>query len=112
MIIEKIWSKFNISEGEITTACDGLDAIIMAMDKATSFSSKSNYFDMLSAIDSKIERNPIQWNCRHFKGQQDKQIVPRDRWVCLNVECDTVANQRWEKDQDNHQHNTRHNLEN
>ena len=54
MIIESICSKFNITEGEITASCDGLDSIIMAMDKNTSFLSKSNHFDIMSDIDAKL----------------------------------------------------------
>ena len=76
MIIENICSKFNITEGEITAACGGIDAIRMAMDKATSFSSKPNNFYILSAIDYKLERSPIKWNWRHFKGHQDNQVGP------------------------------------
>ena len=67
-IIGKICSKFNIIEAEITAACDGMDAIIMAMDKYTYFSIKSENFDMLSAIDAKLEQYNIQWNWRYFKG--------------------------------------------
>ena len=55
MIIEKLCEKFAIIEGAVTVSCKGLESIRMAMDKDTSFSRKSNHFDMLSAIDSKIK---------------------------------------------------------
>ena len=35
MIVETLREKYNIKEGEITAACDGLDEIIMAMDRYT-----------------------------------------------------------------------------
>ena len=34
----------------------------------TYFSIKSENFDMLSAIDAKLEQYNIQWNWRYFKG--------------------------------------------
>ena len=37
MIIDNICYKFNITEGEITATHDGIDAIIMEMDKDTYF---------------------------------------------------------------------------
>ena len=40
IIIDNICTKFNITEGEITAVCDGLDVIRMAMEKFTSFSIK------------------------------------------------------------------------
>ena len=102
MIIENILSKFNFIEGEIMMECNGMDAIIMEIDKDTSFSCKSNHFDMLSAINAKLERSPIQCNWRHFKGHQDGEFGSLDRRSILNEECDTDAKQRWDQDQDNH----------
>ena len=101
MIIEKICSRFNITEGEITAACDGLDAIRMEIYKDTSLSSKTNNFDMLSEIDANIEKYLIQWNWCHVKGYQDNQVGPLDIWSSLNIKCDTAAKQIWAQDQDN-----------
>ena len=112
MIIEKICSKFNITEGEITAACDGMDAIIMAMEKYTSFSTKPNHFDVLSAIDAKLKRSQIQWNWRHVKGNQDDQVGTLYRWASLNVKCDTASKKIWFQYKANNQHITRHKVEN
>ena len=62
MIIKKICSKFNITEGETTAACGDMDAIIMEMEKYTSFSIKPNHFEILSVIDAKLKQSTIQWN--------------------------------------------------
>ena len=85
MITDKIWSKFNITEGEIAAACDGLDAIIMPINKDTSFWIKSSYFGILSEIDAKLKGYQIEWNLRHAKGHQEDQVGPLYRWASLNV---------------------------
>ena len=71
MIIEKLYAKFAIIEGAVTVSCNGLDYIRMAMDKNTSFSRKPNHFDMISAIDAKIQKYRLQLNWRHVKGHPD-----------------------------------------
>ena len=76
MTIEKICSKLSITEGGITAACDSMEAIIMTIDKDTSFSSKSNHFNMLSVIDAKLEPSKIQWNWHHVKGHHNDQVGP------------------------------------
>ena len=111
MIIEKICYKFNIAYGEITTACDGMDAIRMETYKDTSFSSKTKHFYILSAVDAMLEQSPIQWKYCHVKGNQDYQVDPLDRWESLNVKRTTAANQRWDQYQDNTRNTTRHKLE-
>ena len=55
MIIEKICTKCNIVEGDIAAAGDRLSVIRMGMDKDTTFSSKSKHFDMMLAINAKIQ---------------------------------------------------------
>ena len=94
MIVKSLCEKYKIKEGEIKSACDRLDAIRMVMNRYTSFSRRSNHFDMPSAIDSKIQNSPIQWKCRHVKGHQDEYFGPLDIWASLNVECDHAAKRR------------------
>ena len=40
MIFKSLCEKYNIKEGETISACDGIDAIRMAMDRYTSFSTR------------------------------------------------------------------------
>ena len=111
MIIKTLCGKYNIEEGVITAACDGPNAIRMTMDRHTSFSSRTNHFDMISAINSKIQNSPIQCKWRHVKGHQDEYFFPLDRWDFLNVECNHDANRRWSQDQENSQRpNPSHNF--
>ena len=85
MIVETLCEKYNINKGEITDAYDGLDHTRMAMYRYSYFSSRSNHFDMLSAIKSKIQNSPIQCKWRHAKGQQDEHFAPLNIWASLNV---------------------------
>eukprot|EP00957_Ditylum_brightwellii_P084819 6449610-Ditylum_brightwellii.AAC.1 len=64
------------------------------MDQDTYFSCQSNQYDLISVIDAKIQKSPLQWTGRHGKGHQDDQIGPLDRWASLNVECDNLAKER------------------
>ena len=107
IIVEIICKKHNVLDGVITVACDGLKYIRMEMDRETMFSSKSNNFDMLSAIKSKPEAYSIQYKWRHFKGNQDNDIRHLDIWATLNIVCDHASKNRWSTD-----HETRlvHNL--
>ena len=73
-IVEEISRKFNIPEGAIMIACNGL----------------SNHFDLISAIDHKILKYPLTWYWIYVKGREEDQTDPLDRWVSLNVECDTA----------------------
>ena len=86
MIVESQCDKYNIKEGEITAACNGINSIIIYMDRYTYFFSRSNNFDILSAIDSKIQSSPIKWKWRHVKGHQDKKFGLLEIWDSLNVE--------------------------
>ena len=57
----------------------------MSIDKDNSFWSKSNYFDVLSEIDAKLELSQIQWELHHGKGNEDDQFGPLERWARLKV---------------------------
>ena len=79
MIVASLCEKCSIKEGEITAAYDGLDSIIMDMDRYTSFYIRYNHFDMLSEIDTKIINSPIQRKWRHVKVHQDEYFGTLDR---------------------------------
>ena len=70
------------------------------MDRYTYFSSRSNHFDILSAIDSKIKKLLIQWKQRHAKVHQYGYFGPLHILASLNVEYDHSENRIWEQDQE------------
>ena len=47
-IVEEISLKFNILEGSITIACDGLNAIKKSIESETRYSCLSNHFYLVS----------------------------------------------------------------
>ena len=100
-LVEGICEYHCINRGSITIACDGIEALKKAMDQDTYFSCQSNQYDLISAIDAKIQKSPLQWTGRHVKGHQDDQIGPLDRWASLNVECDNLAKERRAADENN-----------
>ena len=98
-IVEEISRKFDILEGAITTACDGLNVIKKSMGCKTRYLCLSNQFDLISVINHRIIKDPLTWSWIHVKGHQDDQTGPLDRWASLNVECDTAAKQKRKQDQ-------------
>eukprot|EP00957_Ditylum_brightwellii_P035984 2726366-Ditylum_brightwellii.AAC.1 len=83
-IVDLICNRHGITEGKITLACDGLEALRKSMSPDVSFSSLSSQFDLISAIDAAINKSPLTWHWRHVKGHQDNNQGPLDRWASLN----------------------------
>ena len=87
--MEEISLKFNISEGAIKIACDGLNVIRKYMYSATRYSCLSYHFDLILATDHNILKSPLTYFWRHVKGPQDDQTGLLDRRATFNVECKT-----------------------
>ena len=71
LIVEDIWSSHNILEGSITITCDGINALEKAMKPNTQLSCLLNHFELISAVENKIQAIPTQWSWNDIKGQQD-----------------------------------------
>ena len=71
------------------------------MDPNTQLSCLSNHFDIILAINHKLQAIPIQWFCRHVKVHQYDHLGHLDRWDTLNVTCDMEAKHQWETDKQN-----------
>ena len=84
-IVEEISHNFNILEGAIKIAFNGLNTIKEAMHCKTRYSCLSNHLNLISAIDHNIIKSPLIWYWRHIKDHQDDQTGPLDIWVPLNV---------------------------
>ncbi len=92
-MVNKLCEYYEILDGEIELACDGLSAL----DKAFSYVSilhvdDSNY-DLLGAIQYQWKNSPVHWKFRHVAGHQDDHtsVDNLDRWGKLNVEMDHLA---------------------
>lgn len=98
-VVERICVVFGIVHGQVTIACDGLEAIKKAVDSCTHYSCRSNQFDLITAIDNKLKKSSLNWRWRHVKGHQDDNIGPLDRWATMNVEMDCLAKRRRRKEE-------------
>eukprot|EP00957_Ditylum_brightwellii_P003520 266625-Ditylum_brightwellii.AAC.1 len=77
-IIQQLCKLYNITEGGIAIACDGLEALRKAMSTETSFSPLSSQFDIISAIYTAINCSPLTWKWRHVKGHRMTMLAP---WI-------------------------------
>ena len=82
---------YQITEGEVELACDGLQALrhVSRMEVATE--AKAPQFDLLAATRSVCRNCPVTLKFRHVKGHQDDL----DEWASLNIEMDDGAKEHW-----------------
>ena len=83
--VEGICKENYINRGSVTMVCDSLGEIQKSMAKETSLGSKSNNFNIILAIGSKMTSIPIYWYWRHGKGRQYDHYIPLYRWASLSV---------------------------
>lgn len=88
-------SFYNIQEGTIEFACDGLSALNRAFSHVSLLSVAEPSYDMLVAIRRQWVHSTILWEIRHVEGHQDdkRSVDLLDRWGKLNVEMDMAAKQ-------------------
>jgi hypothetical protein len=86
----------NITNGEITLACDCWSALLNVFLHSFDSPSQAQY-DLVHACRLLIRNSPIKWKPHHVKGHQDDDIAyaELDRWGQLNVDMDNLAKQHW-----------------
>jgi hypothetical protein len=87
----------NITDGEITLACDYWSALLNVLIHSFDSPSQAQY-DLVHACRLLIHNSPIKWKPHHVKGHQDDDVAyaELDRWGQLNVDMDTLAKQHWQ----------------
>ena len=76
--------------------CDGLSALVHAMQKLDITNPKMPQFNLLAATRMTVRRCPVQIWSQHIKGHQDDEVgALLDRWALLNIEVDDGANTQW-----------------
>ncbi len=96
IVVNNICSFYNIQEGTIEFACDGLSALNRAFSYVVSLLSVAEpSFDMLVVIHRQWVHSTILWKICHVEGHQDdkRPADSLDRLGKLNVEMDMVAKQ-------------------
>ena len=60
--IETICEKHNIRSGGIMNACNGINAIIKAMETNNTYLCQPNKFELILTIDNKLIKSPLTWS--------------------------------------------------
>jgi hypothetical protein len=94
-IINIICKFYDIKEGHIELACDGLSAFNRAFPSDSGISIQDPNYDLIAAIHKQRLTSRITWQVRHVKGHQDEtmDIHLLDQWRKLNIEVDKLANE-------------------
>ena len=87
---------FQIKEGAVELACDGLQALRHASTFNWTTDPRSPQFDLLTATRSMLSQCPVELHFRHVKGHQDDDFYAElDEWAKLNIEMDDGAKEHW-----------------
>jgi hypothetical protein len=96
IMVNTICRLHGVTQGSITSGCDGAEAIRKAFDPQDEARCNSSQFDLLSAIWAALKDSPITWHHRHVKGHQDEEVdTILDRWALLNIQMDGLAKSYW-----------------
>jgi len=94
-IIGVICKMYEIEQGQVEFACDGLQALERCAELNHRIRPRQPQFDLIEATRKVMKDAPIKWSSRHVKGHQDNFYGPLDQWAHMNVFCDTVAKLHW-----------------
>jgi len=90
-IINHICFFYDIHEGQVEFACDGLSALHQVFSNNSTSSDVAD-FDLVSAARKAWTTSPVTWITRHVAGHKDKDPTHKlDCWESLNVEADNLA---------------------
>ena len=103
-MIWTICSFYEITEGKVELACDGLQALRHASQVDWLTDSKQPQFDLLSATRAMFRHCPVVLQFRHVKGHQDNWDGVLDEWASLNVAMDDGAKEHWHRTQECRNH--------
>ena len=102
-LIELLCEFFDIQQGSVEVACDGLSALNEVFDLRRRVSTKTPHFDLVVATRRIIQRsNQLTWFYRHVSSHQDdlRELEDLNRWETLNVEVDDAAKIHLREDYD------------
>lgn len=71
VVVNQLCAHYQIVDGEIGIACDGLSALNKAFSFVSILNIDDSNYDLLGAIQHLWKTSPIQWKFRHVKGHQD-----------------------------------------
>ena len=91
--IEQLCQQYNINQGQVEIACDGLEAYKIATRYKWKHITNMGHFDIASCLHQLLQHSTITWKFRHVYGHQDEStnIQDIDIWGQLNMVADTYA---------------------
>jgi hypothetical protein len=90
-LVKLLCEYFNITDGALEVACDGLSALNDAFDLQQHVSTKTPHYDLVIATRRIIQSSTqLTWIYRHVRSHQDnlREYEELDRWEQLNVKVD------------------------
>ncbi len=95
-LVQCICTLYNIHSGQITIACDNLQAL-QVFDIEFIPDVKHRNFDLVTSIYELLQTSPIRWNPHHVKGHQDRYKAwhQLSHEAQLNTYVDSLAKSYW-----------------
>lgn len=93
LLINIICQHYEISEGLVTMACDGLTPLRACFNVLAKLNPNNMQFDITEATRNLVRLSPITWETRHVPGHQEN--FPLDRWASLNSDMDVACRAHW-----------------
>ena len=95
-MIRMLCKFYQITEGEVELACDGLQALRYVSRMEVTIEAKAPQFDLLAATRRVFRKCPVTVKFRHIKGHQDDNFyADLDEWARLNIDMDDGAKEHW-----------------
>lgn len=93
LLVNKLCTHHQITEGRITAKCDGEGTIKVLRNLYKITKNTRKHYDLIISITKALELSPLNWNFHHLDGHQDdyKSFEELDRWAQLNVMVDKDA---------------------
>ena len=91
--IEKLCQQYNITNGQVEIACDGMEAYKIATRYKWNHTTNIGHYDVASCLHQLLQQSKVQWTFRHVYGHQDNtmNIDDIDIWGQLNMVADAYA---------------------
>lgn len=95
--INRWCQEYHITQGAVTIGCDS-EAALWNVFNDQLISTKTASRDLIQACRFQIDNSPLKWAPHHVRGHQDASHGFLDAWALSNIDCDTRANSRRERD--------------
>jgi hypothetical protein len=87
IFVDLIVEYYEIQEGSIEVACDGIEALRAISRESRTPKSGSNSFDIVTAARKHLSQSTLRWTFRNVRGHQEKPRDEFDIWERLNDDC-------------------------